>query len=267
MMSDRDFDQQLQQIEEQYAHLREGAEAFRDQEVSRLFVACGWTQVRIAKKMGRNQSWVARHLLFGRFLRIMPPRHNHESPLYPLTEWRFRQAWSEAGRRPKESEDERFGRVLARLQESAPAVPKGYQNLVKKPGIRKAVIEVLKGGGRHNVEQLATALQEELPGTDTKQVSTALSDLQKKPPKGFAVEARHTGRTHKYRLVPRKGAASTVRSLEEAGATVADILPMLREAQAELKKSMAAMSPTLIQDHLWRIEQALSRLLVPAEVV
>jgi hypothetical protein len=138
MLTEQQFDARLKGIEEQYAQQREGAEACRDQEVARLFVACGWTQVRIAQKMGRNQSWVARHLLFGRFLRNMPDRHIHEQALKNVTEWRFRQSWSASGKRPKEDEEERFARVLALVQEDRREVPQGYQNLVKKPGVRKA---------------------------------------------------------------------------------------------------------------------------------
>ena len=75
---------------------REGCEARRDQEVARLFNECGWNHRRIAAKMGRAQSWVARPLLFGRFLAFMPSGHKSESPPDSLTEWRFRQAWSQA---------------------------------------------------------------------------------------------------------------------------------------------------------------------------
>src|SRR6266511_357680 len=94
---------------------REGAEAFRDQEVARLFVACGWTQVRIAGRMGRTQQWVALRLVFGRYLRFTTASCKSSSPPDSLTEWRFRQAWSASGKRRKESEGERFERVRALL--------------------------------------------------------------------------------------------------------------------------------------------------------
>lgn len=97
-------------LETRYGAHREGAEAYRDQEVSRLFVECKWTQVRIAERMGRQQNWVSRRLLFGRFLRFITTCDNLEFRGKPLTEGRFREAWRVAGKKPKETEAERFAR-------------------------------------------------------------------------------------------------------------------------------------------------------------
>jgi hypothetical protein len=267
MMSEHEFDQRLKRIEEQYADHRAGAEAYRDQEVSRLFVECGWTQTKIGERMGRNVAWVSRRLLFGRFLQFCQSGKIANAPLKSIPEGRFRDSWSAAGKRRKESEEERFARVLTLLRERQPELPRGYQNLVKKPGIRPAVVELCKDGQRRSAEQIAEALQEQLPGTDTRQVGAALRELQKKPPPGLAVEARHAGRTHKYRMVPRRGAAPVPVNPEEAGVTVAEVLPMLTEVQAELKKSSAALSTSFIMERVARVQQALKRLLIPAEVV
>ena len=92
MMSEREFDRRLQEIEGHYDARREGAEALRDQEVSRLFNECGWTQSLIAKKMGRTQGWVQLRLKLGRFLAwlaINTDRINPSPPPESLTEWRF----------------------------------------------------------------------------------------------------------------------------------------------------------------------------------
>jgi hypothetical protein len=44
------------------------ADAYRDQEVARLFVECKWPQVLFARKMGWSEALVSRQLLFGRFI-------------------------------------------------------------------------------------------------------------------------------------------------------------------------------------------------------
>jgi transcriptional regulator with XRE-family HTH domain len=78
---------------------------FRDQELSRLFRECGWTQERIAKRMGKPQNWVSRRLIFGRFLEFTPSGVSVEN----LTEGRFRNLWKAT----KGSERERFEQVLS----------------------------------------------------------------------------------------------------------------------------------------------------------
>src|SRR5262245_10765316 len=115
MMTEQQFDERLKEIESGYAGRRDGADAYRDQEVARLFVESGWTQASIARRMGRAQSLVAQRLLFGRFLAwfaIITDRDNSFSPPKPLTEWRFRDNWSRARPDPrlrrKDAEADRF---------------------------------------------------------------------------------------------------------------------------------------------------------------
>src|SRR5262249_27715184 len=75
-------------------------------------------------------------------------------------------------------------------------------------GIKKAVVEVLKAGTRQDVVTITEALGDRFPDLDSKQVGAAIKGIQQKPPKGFALDARHVGRSHKYRLVSRKGPPS-----------------------------------------------------------
>jgi hypothetical protein len=72
------------------------AGAYRDQELARLFGDCGWTQERIAGRMGQSQRWVAYRLLFGRFIAFRTACSKSESPPKSLTEGHFRKKWSEA---------------------------------------------------------------------------------------------------------------------------------------------------------------------------
>ncbi|MBA4065476.1 MAG: hypothetical protein C0501_17530 [Isosphaera sp.] len=122
-------------IEEQYAARREGAEAYRDQEMARLFDRCTrkqeggsdrWTQDRIAERMGRRQSWVSKRLVFGRFLAFIPTGISAEG----LTERRFREHWKQT--KKAGGEDARFRAVLDRLQNG---IPTGEAALHDKHGI------------------------------------------------------------------------------------------------------------------------------------
>jgi hypothetical protein len=72
----------------------------------------GLTLKEIGDAVGKSFSWVDKQLRFGRFLRICTTCTNSFSPAKPLTEGRFRNNWKESGKRPKETEDERFARVL-----------------------------------------------------------------------------------------------------------------------------------------------------------
>ena len=176
-MTQDQFDARLMHIEEQYAARRAGAEAYRDQEVARLFAECDWTQARIAARMGRSQNWVSKRLLFGRYLRFSTSGTKHESPHHSLTERRFREAWqaTHTARHPKETDGERFLRVAVWLADAPPSeVPRGYLNLIEKPGIKKHVTEALQRGGWHTCASLADSLSEHVPGATTKQVAEAL---------------------------------------------------------------------------------------------
>ncbi len=64
-----------------------------EQALAVLFARSNWTQEQLAKKEGKNQSWVARQLLFGRFLSFMPmginPENTPNNPPWPLNRRRW----------------------------------------------------------------------------------------------------------------------------------------------------------------------------------
>jgi hypothetical protein len=103
-------------------------------------------------------------------------------PVEKLTERRFRSVWGKSGKRG-EPTDRRFARCVPLLEAAMAAadrLPRPYRNLMDKPGIRKAIIELMRDGKRRNVGQIAGDLDGKLPGLTTDQVGGALKDIQKK---------------------------------------------------------------------------------------
>src|SRR5262249_43878615 len=99
----------------------------RDQEVSRLFNECKWTQEKIAQRMGHKQAWVQKRLCFGIFMawiKINPSGINPKFTPHLLTERTFRKHWQKVGKGDRKEGDEgRFARVLESLVGSPPEAP------------------------------------------------------------------------------------------------------------------------------------------------
>lgn len=74
--------------------LKRGFQLNRDQETARLFNESGWTQERIASKLGKVQRWVSYRLVFGRFLMFRTTCSKDEITTQSLTEGAFRQSRS-----------------------------------------------------------------------------------------------------------------------------------------------------------------------------
>jgi hypothetical protein len=117
-MSEHAFDQKIKAIEEQAGQLKTKADAYRDQELSRLFLECRWTQERIGEKMGRSQGWVSTRLVFGRFLIFIRDTNNSGSLMESLTETGFRRCWTKT----TGTENVRFEQVAAMLIDASALV-------------------------------------------------------------------------------------------------------------------------------------------------
>jgi hypothetical protein len=244
-------------------------DALRDRLLAQLFVKCRWTQEKIAARMGQSQSWVALRLRFGRFFAFMTTGHKSESPPHSLTERRFRNAWREAkqGAHRKDTESDIFAKVAEILEAGRETDPPGKLiNLVRKPDIKAAVRKAITGKARISTQNILAAVQETLPDTDSKQVSEALRALWKHPPEGLALESRHIGKSYSYRLVPGKGITGPPLNPEQAGAIVAEALPLLKECITILRAPIVGRRTTQALQHIWEVTQMLSRLLEP-EVV
>jgi hypothetical protein len=77
-----------------------------------------------------------------------------------LSEKAFRRNWSLARKRPKETEEERFARVLPLLEKDLANPQRKLVNLMHKPGIKKAVVEIITDGKRRTVSEIADLLPE-----------------------------------------------------------------------------------------------------------
>jgi hypothetical protein len=77
-----------------------------------LFYRSGWTQEELATKERKSRSYLARMLLFGRFLIFVPMGTNPESLPNNRTEQRFRAFWERTESGPNER-DRPHGSVAA----------------------------------------------------------------------------------------------------------------------------------------------------------
>jgi hypothetical protein len=264
-MTDAQFDARIKEIEAHYNNRRQGADALRDQELARLFHESKWTQEAIAQKMGKSQNWVCCHLKFGAYLEIIADGYNLKYAPETLTERRFRDAWRAVGKgHAKETQDGRFERVTCWLEENAASsVPKNYQNLVHKPGIKPVLIDILSEHGWHSIGEINKGVREKIPGTDGPQVTKAIANLGQHPPKGMVLKAQHSGLSHRYRLVHKRtpGAPTASVNPEDFGAAVIDVLPLIKECIKIMKQPVVGREQTLALQHMWRIQQALEGLL------
>jgi hypothetical protein len=270
VMTEQEFDAELAHIEKEYSGSRAELEAKRDQQIAYLFVKCKWHQKDIAKHMGWSQQKVSRRLIFGRFLNYQHVG-NSKLPPEPISERRFNDAWSRAGKGdPKDTEDDRFGRVVAILGSMPPSnEPPGYKHLCEKPGIRKAVVEAITSNTRQTVAQITETVIAKIPEAGRPQIYVALRGLQEKPPEGFALDARHSGHVHKYRLVPKKKPSGppVTASFDEILSVFATILPLIAECIEILRQPEVGRQTTLALDHLGRIQKTLKRLTKEEAVV
>ncbi len=246
MMSTTDFDLRLKHINDQYAARRDGADAYRDQEVARLFEQCEWTQEKIAARMGKKQSWVSRRLVLGRFLKFMPTGINASG----LTEGRFRELWKNTTGK----ESERFEAVLDKLQNG---VPQGAEALSKKPGVRAALLSAMDDGKWYTATQIQATVEESLVGVSSEQIHNGIRHLMTRPVAGKQVESKRIGKKCQYRLAaseaePKsKGESQTVllQVYEEVG-------PLIEELEHWGKSSKWAQAP----NELLKIATKLKRL-------
>ncbi len=255
MMSEQQFDARIAAIDQEHARRREGADAYRDQEMARLFEQCAWTQERIAERMGKKQPWVCKRLTFGRFLSFIPVGISIDA----LTENRFREHWQ----RTKGKEEERFAQVAWRLEHS---IPHGKAAQIEKPGVRLAVVECLADGKWYTIPQLAATAEESLPGLTEDQVQAALRMLRLRPPEGKEVKVKKIGKRSQYRLTKAAEKTRSPGVLDEIYDRVSLLIDELEECGRMHRYEMTPQAVLQIAVKLRRIFEEVTRNAEPRRV-
>jgi len=245
-LTDEQFDLRLQQIDDQAAAMQERVNAFRDQELARLFHQCGWTQQRIADKVGKSQNWVCYQLRFGAFLEFITSGDNSTKPPKNLTERKFRGYYE---RTTEEKEDLRFADVLKLMEEESylELVPKGRRD----PEVSELILDQFADGKWHYLETIVKGV-----GKPEEAVKTRLRFMRERGTKGVFCESRKAGRSTQYRIV--KGRANPKRIIVDA--LKQELGPLLDELRCEGKKHVAERSNARIMQLVYDIEKLIDRM-------
>ena len=208
-----------------------------EQDLARLFDRSGLTQEALAKEEGKDQAWVARCLLLGRFLNFMSTDINAENVPTSLTLRKFRDFWKKTDK--ADNERKRFLDVAAAIQSALLAAP-------RRPQIGTAIRERFADGKWHSPAEIAETLDAEPDHVLATLQSIADNETyrmrgeRKRAPKG---------ETH-FRLFKQEKMISTAEIKEK-------LAPLIKGLKEEGKKNMATMSPgtvarlaALLQRHL-----------------
>lgn len=228
-VTEQQFDTRLKEIEEKVGKHRQQGKALEDQELARLFEECGWTQERIAGRMGKTQGWVQKRLCFGRFLRINPDGINRPD----LTERAFRGHWKHA---KGKSEADRFRAVAEAL--AGCAVTSKPHALTTKPNYVESVRVILADGKWHKKEAVLAELEGRHQGAPPASLEQAVTNATR-PHKGKRMETRTKGGATHCRLidVPPDPTVAAASALYE------QVKPLIEELAVLGRQHRAAATP------------------------
>jgi hypothetical protein len=152
-MTADEYQRQRTQLKTLYGDSALDAGAKRDQALAALFWRSHWSQDELAQAEGKNQAWVSRRLLLGRFLDFMTAGHKTDIPPN-LTERKFRGYWEQTERKPKEQH--RFADVVRMMQDDLRlGSPRTKCNTAP---LAVALVKKFGGGKPHTVDEMARAL-------------------------------------------------------------------------------------------------------------
>lgn len=252
MMTWRQFDARLTNIEDQAQAQQERVDGFRDQQMALLFAESERSQQELAAHLGEvwgkdvSQSWVCCHLRFGRFIRFFITTGNKDEWKLPtnLTERAFRRFWEAtsggnfSGHKANteaavEDERRRFAEIIEEL--------KGSVLTRKKKPVRNAIIKKLGGKDvwlttEQITERIAGDFDEPVPTVDVFNCLRHWNPTDKQP---YRVEKAGQGDTARYRVVKVKGQVVSRRQISEWSH---ELVPMLEELIREAKKDRVEIS-------------------------
>jgi hypothetical protein len=108
-MTDAQYEQERTELRQTYGESRQQAGARWEQELAKLFARSEWTQEALAKKEGKDRSYIGKLLQFGRFLNFVATATNAGNVLNNLSASRFRKYWISTGDGSKDyNERQRF---------------------------------------------------------------------------------------------------------------------------------------------------------------
>lgn len=255
MMTEQQFDAQLQHIEDEVATKQTKVDGYRDQHMAKLFVESEWSQEdlaeHLAKRWGKEVSrqWVGYHLLFGRFLLFFATSRGKDEWQMDrrLTEWTFRNRYWEGTKADGDfrghkantegavaDEKRRFGEIIEELKHS------GLRR--KGQPIRKGIIEALRGKTDwFTVEEIRDRVAKKMDGivTATDIIDCLRKNLKPREDEPYRVEKAGDGAAAKYRLVRVKG---KVVDRKQIARWSHDMVPMLEELIREAQKERVEIS-------------------------
>lgn len=220
VMSDAEYERERERLREVYGDSRTQAAARWEQALATLFYRSGWTQEKLAAKEGKEQRWISRRVVFGRFLNSRPDGLN---PELPLTEGKFRKFWDQT----EGDERERFKTVARMLKDEVPG---------RHKGVAPKIIKQFGDGKWHRVDAVAEEL--EIPRAEVEQAIKTVAGHPEKY-KDAKCEQRHRGT--EFRIFPTDKTVSAKELIEKLDPIVKGLEEQGRKNQVTMSVSAVAV--------------------------
>jgi hypothetical protein len=274
MLTEQQFDAKLTHIEEQASAMQERVDAYRDQQMAKLFIESDWSQEQLARHLARrwgkevSRQWITCRLRFGRFISFFATTGSKEQPWKlprNLTERRFRGYWERTtaqvesrGHKSQtmaavEDEKRRFAEVLELMQDNS--------ELHRNPkAVKAALLKGAVGKGFKTVGELCELIADDLPGDLlAEDVVNSLSRWKITAKSPYRLEIAMTKSGKKYKIVPIKGAVLETKTIKK---WAPELIPLLEVLIAECKKPRVTVDTVTLSVTAQKIEKILGEISV-----